>query len=174
MTHVLIACIVVVAAVANTAAATGIAAMGGQNPPPPPGIAAGPIVVTPLGAIRGNAVVHAATGVAVREFLGIPYAKPVSGEGRFRPARPVGPWAPATLDATAAGAVCPQPLPVWPRNMTPIALGEDCLSINVWARAGVGRPSSDLDPLVPVMFFIHGGGFVRGAGSLYNGTGIAR
>ena len=32
---------------------------------------------TPMGAIQGNNVVHAASGTLVHEFIGIPFAKPV-------------------------------------------------------------------------------------------------
>jgi para-nitrobenzyl esterase len=47
---------------------------------------------------------------------------------------------------------------------------EDCLFLNVWAPAQ--RPTGKL----PVLYWVHGGGFVMGAGSqpLYDGEGLAR
>jgi para-nitrobenzyl esterase len=145
---------------------------------------AGPVIATPLGAIQGNAVVHAASGTRVDEFIGIPYAKPPTGDRRFRPAQAVDAWS-TTLDATAYGAVCPQWTP--PPNNSPNnppnpppnpppnnpllfkhrSMSEDCLNLNIWKRAGV-TPTDKL----PVLFFIHGGGFTSGSGSLYNGTDI--
>jgi para-nitrobenzyl esterase len=47
-------------------------------------------------------------------------------------------------------------------------MSEDCLSLNVWAPAGAKR--------LPVMVWIHGGGFVNGSGTaaLYDGAALAR
>jgi para-nitrobenzyl esterase len=49
------------------------------------------------------------------------------------------------------------------------AMGEDCLSINIFT-PGVGRGNR------PVMFWIHGGGYAGGSGNwlLYDGTNLAR
>ena len=49
-------------------------------------------------------------------------------------------------------------------------LGEDCLTLNVWSPAGAA------DGGLPVMVWIHGGAFLKGAGSqaLYDGTTLAR
>ena len=121
----------------------------------------GPVVHTPLGDVQGNDVLHAATGTAVHEFLGIPYAKSPTGSQRFRPAAQVDPW-PTTLDATMFRNQCPQFAP-----FSQLPMGEDCLNLNIWKRAGVTAASK-----LPVMFFIHGGGFMSGSGALYNGTGI--
>ena len=44
------------------------------------------------------------------EFLGIPYAMPPTGAGRFRPPQPfAGSWGPSPFAAVNFGAVCPQP-----------------------------------------------------------------
>ena len=135
---------------------------GGRTPASKPA----PIVDSPFGAIQGNNVVHAASGTLVHEFIGIPYAKPPTGDWRFRPAQAVDAWS-TPLDATTWGAVCPQYLPPGLPSSLTRPMSEDCLNLNIWKRAGV--TSSDK---LPVMFFIHGGGFTSGSGSEFNGTDI--
>ena len=125
------------------------------------------IVHTPLGVILGNNVVHAASGTLVHEYIGIPYAKSPTGDWRFRPAQAVGAWF-TPLNATAWGAVCPQYAPPGLPSSLQRPMSEDCLNLNIWKRAGV----TSLDKLLPVMFFIHGGGFTSGSGSEFNGTDI--
>lgn len=90
-------------------------------------------------------------------FLGIPYAQDTSGQNRFKPPLPhVSP--PGTIvDATKAGAACPQPLgvlypPLGLGNITHVS--EDCLNLNV------ARPKMHgLTKKLPVMVWIHGGSF---------------
>ncbi len=102
---------------------------------------------------------------AVRSFLGIPYAVPPIGERRWRPPLPAPGWA-GVRDATRPGAPCTQnPMASLPRPPS-----EDCLSLNVWSGSRPGpRPR-------PVMVFVHGGGFVAGAGTepMYDGAALAR
>jgi para-nitrobenzyl esterase len=108
----------------------------------------------------------------VRSFRGIPYAQPPLGDARFRPPGPAAPW-PGERDATAYGGSAPQPgmmlaalpgMDVGPQH-------EDCLYLNVYAPAG-SRPGDRK----PVLFWIHGGGFVIGSGSqtIYDGSGLVR
>jgi para-nitrobenzyl esterase len=101
-----------------------------------------------------------------REFLGIPYAAPPTGANRWRPPRPARPWR-GIRPATKPGHVCAQ--------IGSIATGEpvtstfeNCLFANVYTpRAVQGqRP-------LPVMVWIHGGGFTGGAGSIYDGALLA-
>jgi len=106
----------------------------------------------------------------VDAFLGIPFAAPAVGADRYRAPRPVLPWD-GTRDATVSGPSAAQSpyLPpidaVLPSSVSP---GDDYLNVNVWAPA-------DADGL-PVMVWIHGGAFVRGANSLsvYDGSAFAR
>lgn len=108
----------------------------------------------------------------VRVFRGIPYAQPPLGELRFRPPAPARPWA-GERDATRFGSSAPQPglmMAALP-GMDVGAQGEDCLYLNVYAPAGA-RPGDRK----PVLFWIHGGGFVIGSGSqaVYDGASLVR
>ena len=117
--------------------------------------------VTRLGQVNGFV-----TDENVVAFLGIPYAKPPLGELRFAPPVSLDTW-PGPIDAFDFGPACPQPeieehpAMNWHRD-------EDCLTLNIWT------PAVD-DKERPVMFWIHGGGFIwESSGDLlYNGGRIA-
>ena len=86
----------------------------------------------------------------------------------FRPPQPVEPWA-DVRDATRFGPVAPQ-LPSAMEMMLgqpEIVSDEDCLSLNVWTPGLDGRRR-------PVLFWIHGGAFIFGAGATpwYDGTTV--
>lgn len=117
-----------------------------------------PKVKTELGVIRG---VYE-DGVA--SFKGIPFAAPPVGEFRWRAPQPLFPWE-GELDATEYGSNCAQS--GWGGAPGTISEGssEDCLYLNVWKPA-----DANLGANLPVMVWIHGGGFVGGSGS---GAGIA-
>ncbi|SHG22742.1 carboxylesterase/lipase family protein [Streptoalloteichus hindustanus] len=115
------------------------------------------VVRTDRGAVRG--VEHA----DYREFHGIPFAAPPVGELRWRSPRPHAPWT-GTRDATKPGARCAQLASV---TGTPASNAEDCLYLTVTAPRPVGRGPK------PVMVWLHGGGFVEGAGSEYDPHRIA-
>lgn len=103
----------------------------------------------------------------VQAFRGIPYAAPPVGDLRWRAPAATPAWE-GVKDASAYGAACPQP----PGRTEPWAqvgpTNEDCLFLNVW------RPDTDATDL-PVMVFIHGGGFSLGAAGvpLYEGAALA-
>lgn len=90
----------------------------------------------------------------VFSYRGIPYAAPPVGELRWKPPIEPVPWN-ATLSATDTPPVCPQtafaglPVPGFNPN-------EDCLYLNVDTPAEGER--------LPVMVWIHGGGFTIGEG----------
>jgi carboxylesterase type B len=96
----------------------------------------------------------------VEKFLGIPYAQDTSGVNRFKPPQPYIPGPGSTIHATEPGPACPQPLG---QLSSPLALGnitevsENCLNLNV------ARPKLDGPDLLPVMVWIHGGGFWSGS-----------
>ena len=113
----------------------------------------GPVVRTSEGDIRGKTINDA------RAFLGVPFAKPPTGELRWKvPAQPVA-WH-GTRDATKFKSPCAA-LPLPPKVGIPSRNGstnEDCLYLNVYTPKKTHNKT-------PVMVFIHGGGFQNGAGS---------
>lgn len=121
-------------------------------------------IQTPCGELQGCA--GRIPGVAA--YKGIRYAV----AGRWEYPVPVTAWE-GVYDATAYGACCPQPRAFSPENVAPqqafyyhefregrtFSYSEDCLFLNVFtpdsAKAGDG---------LPVLFYIHGGGFLTGCG----------
>lgn len=136
--------------------ATGLvfAAPGAANAAQP---AAAPTTVgTDAGQVRGVA------GDGVREFRGVPYASPPTGDLRWRAPQPVAHWS-GVRDASTYSPVCPQQPP------SPNGQSEDCLYLNVTTPDGV-----DASRPLPVIVFIHGGGFELGEGADYDTTKLAK
>ncbi|XP_062979553.1 cholinesterase-like [Elgaria multicarinata webbii] len=128
------------------------------------------VVVTSSGPVKGKQV-PAGSG-SVMAYLGIPYAEPPVGKLRFQRPHPHQPWS-HVLEATTYGNPCSQEdstkIPdaaLWAANTS---LSEDCLFLNIWVPHP--RPSKP----VPILVWIHGGGFIIGAASLdiYNGAFLA-
>jgi para-nitrobenzyl esterase len=98
-------------------------------------------------------------GSDIRVFKGIPYASPPIGPLRWRPPQAAPQWT-GVRDATETGASCLQP--------SNAKSSEDCLYLNVWT------PAKQASERLPVMVWIHGGGFVAGSGSNMGGGGGER
>jgi len=106
----------------------------------------------------GSGVVEGKQDGPVRTFLGIPYAAPPVGDLRWKP--PVAPakWT-GVRKATEFRARCVQAPVFGDMNFRDAGHSEDCLFLNVWT------PAKASEARLPVMVWIHGGGFVAGASS---------
>ncbi|KAI0704340.1 carotenoid ester lipase precursor [Cytidiella melzeri] len=114
-------------------------------------------------------------------FLGIPFAKPPTGDLRLRLPVANEPYA-GTYNATTFGLACTHETlqSGIPTNNLPEATqtilndfldelfnfdsGEDCLTLNVWQPAGVAA-----DQRLPVVVYIYGGGWVTGGSQTLDG-----
>ncbi len=125
-------------------------------------VPADPVAKTATGLVRG--FVEEDTAV----FLGIPFAAPPFGERRFLPPEPAQSWD-GTRDALAFGPTAPQRDPVATIIPEPVERGDDCLNLNIYT-PDIG------DARLPVLVYIHGGGWVSGCNRSpwYRGTRFAR
>lgn len=107
----------------------------------------------------------------VNTFLGIPYAQ----AGRFEEPRPVAPWEGIRV-TQGYGYTCPlirQKTP-WSNIINPnrqYPQSEDCQVLNVWT------PTLDSGAKLPVVVWIHGGGFASGSCvelTAYDGSNMAK
>ena len=125
-------------------------------------------LTTPKVRIETGTLVGASDG-EVERFLGIPYAAAPVGALRWRPPQRPAPWS-GSREATEFGADCVQNRPAWDNTASDGPVSEDCLFINVW------RPAARARAELPVMVWIHGGGFVMGSSSqpMLDGGALAR
>ncbi|XP_067007337.2 esterase FE4 [Anabrus simplex] len=115
------------------------------------------------GTLRGRKT-NSKCGGTIYRFQGVPYAKPPVGPLRFKDAQPMEPWS-GVRDALREGNYCSQ------LDLQTKQLGgsEDCLYLNIYSPQ---LPKSGSDDLrLPVMVWIHGGGYVCGSGdAIYYGA----
>jgi para-nitrobenzyl esterase len=101
-------------------------------------------------------------------YKGIPFAAAPVGALRWREPQPPPAWQ-GVKRADAFSPVCPQN-GVDPPGAAVQPTSEDCLYLNVWS------PAKSAAAKLPVMVWIHGGGFANGSAStpLYWGDALAR
>nr|AJN91192.1 carboxylesterase [Cnaphalocrocis medinalis] len=104
-----------------------------------------PITKSPSGQFRGSWMTSR-RGRRFQAYRGIKYAEPPVGNLRFQPPKPILSYQ-DEVNATEDGPACPLPAP------PSYPVDEDCLTINVYT------PNNNGSELLPVIFFIHPGGF---------------
>ncbi|SEG95919.1 para-nitrobenzyl esterase [Nonomuraea solani] len=98
-----------------------------------------------------------------RSFQGIPFAAPPMGDLRWASPRPAAPWA-GQRDASKPGPSCAQTAGILGEKESRT---EDCLYLSVTTpRPAKGQP-------LPVLVWLHGGGFRNGSGAMYGASRLA-
>ncbi|MGY5955654.1 carboxylesterase/lipase family protein [Kosakonia sp. BK9b] len=122
----------------------------------------------PLQVTLAGGVISGTKLDGTRAWLGIPYAKPPTGDRRWQPPQDVEPWH-GVKETRHYGDDCLQKPFEGDAAPSGVGFSEDCLTINVW------RPDEESDHL-PVMVWIYGGGYVNGGSSpaVYSGQAFAR
>ena len=109
------------------------------------------LVETTNGKVRGR------SQTGYDEWLGIPYAADPPGALRWTAPRPATRWT-GVRDATGFAHRCAQGSG-WDPGYESVTLTEDCLSLNVYV-----PHQAQSQGRLPVLVWIHGGGFTGGAG----------
>ncbi|CAH1109556.1 unnamed protein product [Psylliodes chrysocephalus] len=108
-------------------------------------------VTTLNGVIQGR-IEYSRRGISFNAFLQIPYGK----AGRFESPQPADPWE-GVLNATSNNLVCISQVPA----QAPFIESEQCLVLNVYTP----KLPSEKNVSLPVLYFMHGGGFILGTGA---------
>jgi para-nitrobenzyl esterase len=127
-----------------------------------------------------SGIVRGAHKEGIWAFKGIPYGADTSGEARFHPAGRPEPWS-DVRDCLSYGPSCPQtgsadsPMSAESEKRMGVLsyereTSEDCLVLNVWT------PAPDDTAKLPVLVWLHGGGFSIGSASapLYDFSNLSR
>ncbi|KAF8170425.1 Alpha/Beta hydrolase protein [Pholiota molesta] len=152
---------------------------------------AAPIVDLGYATYQGILVQDPVTNQTNTNFLGVRYAAPPTGAARFRAARapaatpgvqlanaqPAGclfaTMGTAPAAPIRAGASSPAPRSLETNSLAP-AVGatgpsEDCLFLNVYVPGSLGSKAN-----LPVVVWIHGGGYIEGNATMFTGNDILR
>jgi para-nitrobenzyl esterase len=137
-----------------TATAMILAACSGSNDDAPKPVSEAAITTT-----SGTYAGVPSTTPSVTAFRGVRYAAPPVGNLRWMPPQP-----PASTGSSAAPATAKNFAPDCIQLSTPSAnQSEDCLFLNVYV-----PPNAKVNDHLPVMFWIHGGGFTGNSGAKYD------
>nr|XP_021191902.2 juvenile hormone esterase [Helicoverpa armigera]WRX05975.1 CCE020a [Helicoverpa armigera] len=117
------------------------------------------------GRVRG--VQRSAHGFKFASFLGVPYAKQPVGDLRFKELEALEHWD-DVFNATSEGPICFQTDILYGRIMAPSEMSEACIYANIHvplhALPEFTDRQRDWTPGLPILVFIHGGGFAFGSG----------
>ncbi|XP_061825929.1 fatty acyl-CoA hydrolase precursor, medium chain-like [Nerophis lumbriciformis] len=135
-----------------------------------------PIVHTALGSLKGDYVSVKGKETGVYAYLSVPFAKPPLGPAlRLSAPQDVDRWE-GVRDATKQPPICMQSRQVL-QDVSELLGGliteipdvsEDCLYLNIYT-----PESRAHDAKLPVMVWIHGGGFAIGSTSSFDGSALA-
>ncbi|KAM4619456.1 carboxylesterase 3 isoform 2-T2 [Polymixia lowei] len=132
-----------------------------------------PVVSMKNGKVRGEYITVKGTERRVKQYLGIPFARPPVGPLRLAAPQAAEPWE-GERDGTRQPLMCIQDpaIAVEVSRMMSIeytipGVSEDCLYLNVYT------PAEAEGDKLPVMVWIHGGGLSIGAASQYDGAPLA-
>ncbi len=113
------------------------------------------------GLITGEASIY---NPDVIMYKGIPYAAPPVGSLRWKPPQPAQSWEGVKAMKSFGGSS----LSPGQDTENGESMSEDCLFLNIWT------PAIKSNEKLPVMVWIHGGGFTGGSGNLSAGSVLAK
>jgi para-nitrobenzyl esterase len=129
-------------------------------------------IADPIRVEQGLLAGASGTTAEMRIYRGVPFAAPPAGDLRWKAPQPPAAWQGVRQAVEFSNGCWQTPYPaaaaIYQAKLPP--LSEDCLYLNIWTAAKSAKDK------LPVMVWIHGGGFTRGyAGSrAYDGEALAR